>query len=630
MSERALCGRCPVHAINRLHAKGRMQLHSYFVKSGLPRVLTGWLNPIPGESLRSYIDRLAAKYRLSIGEMLSHLRLVTSIHPRGLPGFGIYLADDRVTALESITRVPAATWRSMVLTHYHDLALNLANVGSSPDATRKAAANEWAYFSGSHCCPQCLAENGGAWLLAWKLPWSFCCLRHKALLLDTCPSCGIRAGRGLRDGALSPAFHARIPQPGMCANALPSGQSRQGKAGAPCGADLNAVPQPDVADCHALLEHQRRLDMLLAVERGSPDARVAKTYFQELRSICALILYAAEPDDLPTLAQEPTLRFREHVAARNAKQTARQISLDPRKGPRTRTYIGAPTDATLLAAVVPAAMRIVDSSTEEDLGVRLGKLAMRVRARSGRARWAVADYFRLTGRLRVAFEEGLAAFGTFDRRAGARSSRTAKRANSYAFEARHVPQLLPPLMFDSVAPLFAGIQDNFARRFCAMSLVKLLGTTWAEAAKHLELPASMIRFANRAVTLLNTRGNTDVFTEALHGWADSLSSQSNRIDYSLRRQTLSLFRDIPRADWRALCDEAGIATGERGSRSKYAAAWLWAELTDGDWRLSPAIATHCRGTHQHDGYRNFIKTCRNALAPHLLAYGDALVANEVS
>jgi hypothetical protein len=51
---------------------------------------------------------------------------------------------------------------------------------------------------GSRYCPQCLAARNGRWMLTWRLPWSFACTTHGAVLADDCPACGQAPRRNLR------------------------------------------------------------------------------------------------------------------------------------------------------------------------------------------------------------------------------------------------------------------------------------------------------------------------------------------------------------------------------------------------------------------------------------------------
>ena len=101
----------------------------------------------------------------------------------------------RLRTFARATRLDVAQVKEMLLERYHGRAVDLSGLEPTDAASfRKIALHEWAYFSGSHLCPRCVGEDRGAWQLAWKLPWSFACVRHRILLVDTCPRCGRRTG----------------------------------------------------------------------------------------------------------------------------------------------------------------------------------------------------------------------------------------------------------------------------------------------------------------------------------------------------------------------------------------------------------------------------------------------------
>jgi len=159
-----------------------------------------------------------------------------------------------------------------------------------------------------------------------------------------------------------------------------------------------------------------------------------------------------------------------------------------------------------------------------------------------------------------------------------------------------------------------------------MALVKLLGYSWAETVKELDLPQSMYRLPNRAVMLLNQQGFYDEFAVELHRWAAQISKQPKKIDFAEARRTLQNFEDIPLEDWKSVCKAAKLRMGNPGGRSRYAAAWLWAELTGGDWWFAPALRSKAHGKFQRDVYRAMEKTLFPHLAPHLRQLGRRLLS----
>lgn len=603
------------------------QLPTYVPLRGAPRSLVTFLVPCSGESFQSYMERLAAKHDVALAVILSRVGLVNPDSNRPPAGYGVVLDDQHLQRFCMVSRLSAETVRTMLLSTYDGVALDLTGVTpANPDSIRKAAVAQWAYFSGSHFCPDCLKESNGAWQLSWKLPWSFCCPRHRCLLFGNCPYCGQRAASGRRDGWSLPVFHARVPHLGHCGNPLPKGLATQGKGSTPCDDPLDDAPSIDISGFHEAMAAQKRIDRMLRPGDVPDRKAAAASFFKELRSLSALILYTAEVDDFGPLPEASQLAVQRHIGVRTQARAERKAMVDGRNGPRPRSYQGTPDEPELMLAVVPYALKIADSVNDQELGHRLQPLADRLKERSPKYRWSALEYFQLNDRLRDAFTRCFETRGTFDRRAGYRSSKSVSAPVPYSFQPCHVPSLMPVEIFEqSFAPLFLNIQAHHARSFCSMALVKLLGHTWAEAVRGLDLPESMHRFSNRAVMLLNQQGFYDRFAVELHRWAAQLSDQTKRVDYAVRRRLLEDLDDIPLQDWQGVCAAAEIGVGKLGSRSRYAAAWLWADITGGDWRSAPALRSKENQESQREVYRQMEKTLLPQLAPHLRRWGRELL-----
>jgi hypothetical protein len=597
------------------------QPSSYRPVLGAPRALPRYLPFVTGESFRSYIERLAVFNNLLLAEMISRLGMSPSEDPTALSGFGIILSDKRIGEFARVTRIPERHVRAMLLTAFDGIALDLSGINpDDPKSITRFASREWAYLSGSHYCPGCLRQSGGAWQLAWKLPWSYSCVAHSCLLESVCPGCGQRAARGRADRSLSPAFHARKPALCRCANPLPTGLATKGRSGAPCGHDLAAVAPVSIANSERLLDYQQTINRLLALDKI--DREHANATFLELRSLTAFVLYAAEPSDLGPLPQVVFDEFQRYALDRNKRREERVNSEDRRGGAHARTYIGAPQSAKLMAAVIPFAIQAVGF---EGRGLRehLQPLVDHIDHTSRTFRWQLLDYFKFSDRLRGQLKELLASRGTFDRRAGSRSQHVSAPGTAYTFVPANIPQLLPLEMFVAADGLFPGTFEYQARRFCAMALVKLCGGTWANAAEHLDLPASMNKMANKVITTLNATKGYDRFVALLHEWARHFSERQSKTDFASLRRGLQAFEDFPLDDWVRLCREAGVAVGERGGRSRYAAAWWWAEATQGDWRLAPSMASASNMANAREVFRTMEKSVFSSMATVLRSYKPA-------
>lgn len=582
------------------------------------------------ETFSSYVDRLAQLHSAALGSMLSRLGLITEDNQKTLSGYGVSMPLAARTRFAFVAGLSESEVENLLLSRFSPGAFLLEQRDGDRDGetVRKASVSEWAYFSGSHFCAQCLKDSDGIWSSRWKLPWSFACVKHRVMLHDVCMGCTRRPRAGLRDGRLYPAFHAQIPTPTQCNNATLDENCGAGKAGRPCGFLFT-----DLLSCSAspsILAAQKRLDDAMTAALGTSEQRsTAALFFGELRSVCALVMYASEIDDFPKLSGSLEQAVKTHVLERSKIREDRLEVLDGRKGPRQRTYIGVPTNAALMAAVSQKALLIVEEQSPELLRDKMQVLADQVRSRSPKSKWNVADYFQLSPRLRTALDQCTGTRGHFDRRGGARSV-AAKAHGRYEFSPQHVAQMFPSDAFNGrFRNYFPNIQENLARRFCSMAALKLLNMTWSEAGEALELPASADRQANHMITQLNRSGHYDEFTRELHRWARALSAVEARTDYKARRDALRSTRDFAPSLWKALCEEGGITVGRTGSRSRYAAAWMWADATSGDWTLSPAFGPESTA-NQREVYKSMSDMFSPSLKDALRAEAQVRIARHLA
>lgn len=121
--------------------------------------------------------------------------------------------------------------------------------------------------------------------------------------------------------------------------------------------------------------------------------------------------------------------------------------------------------------------------------------------------------------------------------------------------------------------------------------------------------------------LLRKNCNWEEFSRALHTLAKDLSSDPHKIDYAARCEVLSTTIEIPAEEWVQICKTAGIRVGLADVRSKYAAAWLWTELTGSNWYLAPGFAKEKLRKSAVISYCQYCKTILVKVTPYLLAYG---------
>jgi hypothetical protein len=242
------------------------------------------------------------------------------------------------------------------------------------------------------------------------------------------------------------------------------------------------------------------------------------------------------------------------------------------------------------------------------------------------------SYFRLSSRLEEAFGRCWQPHQKLTTRLGM----TPKNADGAdATLGDLTPDDVPQLFWsdpyeESLAELLPGVLPDHARRVCSMWLVKALtGCTWEAAAATLGLPARQARgMANKVVSLLTASNNAELFDTRLRTVACEVADDSGRVDYGGRRRALVSFTDIGRDEWKGICKAADVHPGKRGGKSRYAAAWLWSRITEGDYRFSPGFSEK-DGEAQREMYRRFVKQGLLALEFSLQRHAARVIESEL-
>lgn len=354
---------------------------------------------VVGESFASYLDRLASELDVPLSRLLRVTGLLreSEVFPAN---YGVSLQPEQVQNLAYATRLDPAVVTAALLTRYEGLAFASSSDGLN---RRRAHKHGWAYFNGSHFCPACISENRGAWLLAWKLPWSYACTRHGTLLLDQCPRCGGRPGAGPNGRPNTPATPSCIPQPGICSNtraaSVVAGKRRATK---PCRQTLASLIAQPLEPFERLMGTQRQLDDALAGHqvRVAGSTQTTREYFDDLRHLCLLILLGGEREDLGQLPTTAVNAFALHVRMRE------QVNPRPdRRQPAwTLRHATVPKSASLMAAILPTATEWLAVPSVADLTRVLTPTAERARERLGVEK--VSRILPLSSRLAAALEPG--------------------------------------------------------------------------------------------------------------------------------------------------------------------------------------------------------------------------------
>ncbi len=211
--------------------------------------------PLPDEPFDSWVEFMAHSYGATVGEMARAMGLSDS---EGVPAaasqssraWSTALEPQQLRNLELTTGRSGDEFRAMTRTTFAANAIRLTpqgRISASCPATGVAA----------RYCPECLADSGGRWRLSWQFPFGFACMRHKRLLVDTCPRCD-------QPPRLIGHPLTLVPAPGHCHNRVADGTSA---GDARCGGDLSSSRELVLAEAETR-EAQRGILRVVATGVG--------------------------------------------------------------------------------------------------------------------------------------------------------------------------------------------------------------------------------------------------------------------------------------------------------------------------------------------------------------------------
>ena len=256
--------------------------------SGVPvrgaRTLPLRVVPVAGEALDSWLEAIAHRYSIPLRTVLSRCGI------RSTQRIALALlspTDDEQRRICVVTGIDVEVVSKMSLLHYRGHA---AGIG---DPLSHAECIPWIRRAGSRFCPHCLRESGGRWQLAWRLNWSFACVRHRCLLADLCPAC-------LSPQRRQPLCATRIPEPARC----PRLRYRQADhRPLQCNANLGAAEVLRMPRTHPVLTAQTTIDALLNGDRadfalygGAPPG--SQNVLSDVRLLAQWGMYAVEQTQL--------------------------------------------------------------------------------------------------------------------------------------------------------------------------------------------------------------------------------------------------------------------------------------------------------------------------------------------
>ncbi|MEV5374994.1 TniQ family protein [Streptomyces nondiastaticus] len=582
---------------------------------GLPRRLPAVPLPEDGESFVSWLARAAADWQIAPGHAVQALGLdchpgYSVVRPKF---FGIALTPRSLERAAAATGLQPDRLRAMQLTRYDKTALDLNGLDLASESSITALARrEWALFTSSRACPQCLALRP-VWPLWWRLGIAAVCPLHYVLLVDVCRRCHDRLGRGNTGHPRGLLTRHQDADLARCNNRRRAGERR--KAGL-CEQELAALPITPVPAALANLQQR-----VLAVANGLPG-RVAgqeatpADFFAALRFAVGLARLASTDQDLADCPALPREAAEEFAADQHDRRNAHQ-------GGAGAVLQTNPPSAGHAAAVLVLADRVLSAAGEQACQEVLAPWLERA-AELRRSSRTTHDPLRRIPRPACLESAVRAAAPRAFRITGALTA-TAP-ASPRRLTPDHLPRVVAaPDYADLIAQHLPGTTVASGRRFTALALARLAGApTWQQAAA--DLARNPHKAAHVASVLVSRIPDPDAFWQAIEQLG-ARTEQRGPINYGARRRMLASLTSVPGA---LLLDPRRplkhLATMQR---RRHAAAWTWEYLTCDDIREAPAYTPELwpmtNAESVREGRRVFALWIPAPVAEALTAFGHTLI-----
>lgn len=520
--------------------------------------------PVPGESLESWLETVANRCGASWGDVLTSMGLQCQRRTTRRPYFTVWLTDVQMASVSYATGVPMPTISSMVLS-------SLFGVAATDSVMPKSV-----ILPRSRFCPKCLAENGGRWQLWWQLRWAFACPVHHCLLADACPRC-------LRYQRVQALPDSLVPYPGQCTCPAPSTSGRSPRR---CGTMLSTASTADLPESHPVLAVQR--DLLRAIESGSISTGIygaapasALQFVADLTALgqrimrysCVDDLRARVPPDLWNIFAQTA----PHRVGTNRSSVPRALAQDASATAAVAACIAAPILQAPTAAAGGQRLRwLVEAMRADGLRVSPAKVG-----------WGRAVSAHLTAVQLSALKGCLGPAEQLRHRSWAARPRRAEKHDSIH---RSVPAWLwSPWALQARIPPVRAAQVRSALSVALVLVGSRIDITSACASL-----GSIADVDNVSRVLSTASHQRDWATTAstLTDLSDALSGGLSPIDYQRRRE-LPIADLLPEREWLRFCSHTQTAVDDP-KRARLYRWWLYERLTGSPARYSAAAATENR------------------------------------
>lgn len=565
------------------------------------RTLPIRLAPHPGEALDSWWEAIAHRLGTNTGDVLSAMGLLPRSPSRPVSS-GIL--SHLVTRLDE-DQAATAAWSSGILPEQMH-AMTLARYDRrvhviAPRRRRVAARHVWGRARGSRYCPACLAENGGRWLLNWRLGWSFACLDHHLLLVDACPRCS-------RTPRHFPATTRHPLTPGHCHSPAQDDSSRAAR----CGQPLEEADAIELTEQGSLIAAQKLIENAIScgqadfgVYQDKPQPSLA--LFGDLRAL-ACILLRRVPERLVEFVLPEILSAHQHPGP----EAPRAFDLAEETLPGRL----APQRAATAALAVSAALHILGQDDAHTAGAALrhlisdadGTMPLKVvhRWRHASEVFDAIHLATLVPRLKHSDQLRYRTADRFPRRPNPSApARVAVRA-------RRIPTQLWPAWSVWLSPPSGALSRTIRPALsCYLLLIGGARGDFTTAARILRSPAEE-RLGPHMAHRLTKQGHFKAISVGLYALADYLDQEGSPIDYD-RRRAMDYRGLLPLDTWTQLCRDIEFdAGGVR--RHQFARALLFERISGLPATLAPAA--YAPATQE---LRTMLRTFETDLTPALVS-----------
>lgn len=564
------------------------------------RTLPLRVTPLPGEALDSWLETVASRHRVVLGEILA----ASGIEYNRRPFWLASLAEEQVYTLSALTGVEPAAVEAMTLSNFNGRALEIEGRGTD---LRLAPGFPFGTRWRSRYCPRCLSESGGRWQLAWRLGWSFACTKHRCLLADVCPQCE-RIQRYL----LHPL--GVVPNPGFC------GLSAGGRRHSRCGADLSSSQVLAGKNMQELIDAQAVIFRIISdgeasfgVYDGSP--RPSRSVLADIKTFVVRILAHAKSHGVDNVLEEGDTTGRDATGrlADHLDEPLRWRYI------RNTDYRTAPESAFDTALGISAAFRVVSATSIDEAAERLRRLTVSSsRGYPAGLRPHPADSVLATAINIKACQPYMGARLQLRYRASLPMPTAPEKCDTdAAVRAARVASRLPSLLWPAWSVRFVSGESNYDQRRMALSCAVVL--VGAQCATQAALEWLGKHTSNASVGQLLELMRKSDYWEATALAVDRLNCYlhglpSSVIDYQQRRR-LDYSTLLPTATWLRICQETGTPPGI-GQKETVARFYLF-EVTSG----SPARSAPWENPYPTIGrvFWTRVKNFPFMLTPHLAA-----------